>query len=100
MNTNERDWHLNKNVSVSVIVLLLINIGSGAWFMSGLSSDVAVLQAMPNLNERVVKLEALSSEHGRLLQRLAVTLDKLDLTLDAVAKEQAKRTPLVYKKEK
>ena len=90
-------WHLNKHISLSVIILLIINIGTGAWFMSGLSSDVNLLKSKPDLTERVIKLEALTSEHGRILSRMESTLDKLDATLDAVATEQAKRTPLVYK---
>ena len=90
------DWHLNKNVSISIIVLLCINIGSTIWWASALNTDVQTLKNRPDLTERVIRLEARSDEHGRLLQKIDMTLDKLNTTINVIAKEQAKRTPLVY----
>jgi len=91
------DWHLNKKVSVSIIILLLGQIFMFGWFMSGLSNDVETLKRRPDLTERVIKLEALSGEQGRIIQRMDETLNKFDTTLTRIDKEQAKRGPIVYK---
>jgi len=94
----EHDWHLNKNVSVTIIFLLFVNLGSGVWFLSGLSGDVRALKQRPDLTERVIKLEAITNEQGRLLQKLDSTLTRFNNTITRIDKEQAKRGPLIYKK--
>ncbi len=89
------DWHLNKGVSLSIIILLVVNIATSAWYLSAMVSDIEVLKSKPDLSERVVRLEARADEQGRILSRLDSTLDKLDNTLNTVAKEQARRTSII-----
>jgi len=96
----EPEWHVNKNVSLSIILLLITNIAMGAWFMSGLSSDVESLKSRPDLTARVIKLEALTSEQGRIISRIDATLDKFNNTLTRIDREQAKRGPIVYGQDK
>ncbi|WP_439150813.1 hypothetical protein [Sulfitobacter sp.] len=38
----ESNWHLDKRVPVALILALLAQFATGAWFLSGLASDVAM----------------------------------------------------------
>ena len=93
------EWHLNKGVTVSVVALLVVNIASSIFWAATLTADVDTLKQRPNLTERVVKLESLTGEHGRLLSRIDLTLDKLDTTLDRVATEQIRRASIIERVE-
>ncbi len=102
---NHTEWHLNKSVSLSVIVLLVVNIATSAWWASGLTSDIEVLQDKPDLTERVIRLEAKAEEHSRILMKMNNTLDNIDRTIMNVSNELARRKPFadavergVYKK--
>lgn len=100
MSKEKVDWHLNKSVSLSVIILLLSNISISVWFASGLNNDVETLKLKPDLLTRVIILEEKTSEHGRIIAKMDATLDKFNTTLDRIDREQAKRTNLVYGKNK
>jgi len=97
------DWHLDKRVSIIVISSVLINIlvtGYGmVWYASKIDSRVAALEMRPAMEERMIRVEALIGEQGRIISRLDSTLAKLDETLDFVAKEQARRTPFIKQME-
>lgn len=84
------EWHLEKKVTLGIIFLLVANITSSVWWAATLTNDVQELKERPNLTERVIRLEAVSEEHGRILQRVSVVIDKLDATLDKVAAEQSR----------
>ena len=102
-----RDWHLDKRVSIFLLIgmgaSIVMNIVSIVWFAAKLDQRVEILEERPDLEARVIKLEALTGEHGRILQRLDSTIDRMSSVVDYVAKEQAKRTPAinrVYEHEK
>ena len=94
------EWHLDKKVSMGIIASMIIQASVLAWSAGKLYSDVEILKARPDLTERVIRVEAKTDEHGRILQKLDDTLDRINITLGEVAKEQAKRTALVYKDKK
>ncbi|VAW62341.1 hypothetical protein MNBD_GAMMA08-1809 [hydrothermal vent metagenome] len=87
------DWHLTKSISISVIILLLLNLSTSIWWLSGLNSDVGMLKAKPDLLERVINLEARANEHGRIITRFDVTLDKINNTIIQVSNELSRRKP-------
>lgn len=105
---HEIDWHQTKGLSLSIIILLVINIVSTVWWAATLTNDVnqakdndsKVSLLVPKLTERIIRLEAVTSEYQRILTRVVATLDKMDNTVDRIDREQAKRGPIVYKKKK
>ena len=102
------DWHQTKGLSLSIIMLLIVNIVSTVWWAATLTNDVnqgkdndnRVSLIVPKLTERIIRLEAVTSEYQRILTRVVATLDKMDNTVNRIDREQAKRGPIVYKRNK
>lgn len=95
----EKEWHQTKAAAISIIGLLLVQIGTSIWWASGIDADVRTLKERPELTERVIKLEALTSEHGRMLNRFNDTLDKLDSTMEKFGTEQSRRLSTIQRVE-
>lgn len=89
------DWHLTKSVSVSMLIGILANIIIVVALFVRMQADVDTIKERPDLTERVIKLEALTSEYGRILTRLDTTIDNVNSTLERVAVEQAKRSNVI-----
>lgn len=85
------EWHLEKKVTLGIIFLLVANITSSVWWAATLTNDVQAIKQRPNLEERVIRLEAVTDEHSRVLQRVSIVMDRLDGTLNKIASEQARR---------
>jgi len=94
------DWHQTKGLSLSIIGLLLVNIVSTVWWAATLTNDVTQIKEAPDLLERVIKMEGKLEAYDTVLTRLLSVIDKLDNTVDRIDREQAKRGPIVYKKNK
>lgn len=99
----ENEWHTSRTTSYSIIFLLLTNIGATIWWASELNADVKSLKNVPdqvsNLEQRVITLEVQNSQAVKVLEEFKRVLEKLDQTIENVAKEQSRRTPVIKKAE-
>lgn len=77
---------------MSVIVLLILNISATSWQAATLVNDVNNLKSRPDMTERVIRLEAVTDEHKRVLTDLSMVLTRIDGTIDRIAAEQNRRT--------
>lgn len=97
-------WHKTKGISITVILLLVINIVSTVWWAATLTSDVQGLKnrgeqysiVIPELTERIIVLEAVTSEYQNVLTRLVAILDKVEDNINKIDREQAKRTNSIH----
>jgi len=99
---------INRKVNFAGMIVIVLNIVTLVWFASAVVSAVEVNTSVVKLNtsrldntiERVIKLEALTSEQGRIIARMDLTLNKVNNTLTRIDREQAKRGPIVYGQDK
>ena len=103
MNNNSpeyKEWHQAKITTVAILLGLTIQFGAfiwqGATMVAELKAVKVAVQQVPALTERVIRLEIMASEQGKINRDLRKVIEKLDNTVDRIDKEQAKRTPLVY----
>ena len=86
------DWHMSEKVIAGIVLGLSLSIigqlGGGLYLFKQLNTS-------PPIPERVLRLEYQMSDFGQTLLRLNHTLDKTNLTMDKVAREQSRRTPMV-----
>lgn len=82
------DWHQTKSVSITIIILLLTNIVTTVWWAATLTRDVDTLKGRPNLEERVILLEASSLEKSKWIAKIDSTLDQTTRALESLAREQ------------
>lgn len=94
------DWHQTKGLSVTIIVLLLTNIISTVWWAATLTNDVDRIKDRPDLNERVIRLEAIQEANGQYLVRMATALSNMTETIKRIDREQARRASIVRSAEK
>ena len=90
-----QEWHQTRGLAISIILLLITNIISSIWWAASLTKDVEQLRSLPDLSERVIRLEAVSEAQTLYLTRLGSTLDKINTNMDRIDREQARRTSIV-----
>jgi len=97
-------WHKTKGISITVIVLLTLNIISTVWWAATLTGDVSKLKdtskeysiVVPELTERVIRMEAVTYEYQKVLNRLVSIIDKIEQNVYRIDREQAKRSNSIH----
>lgn len=101
---DDKNWHQAKVTVISIIIGLTVQFGSIIWWGASISNDITTLksqiQPVTSLTERIIKLEVQQSEVGKVVDKLNQTLERLDDTITAVAKQQAVNISKIEKLEK
>lgn len=86
------DWHMSEKVIAGIIVALSVSVigqvVGGIYLFKQLNTS-------PPIPERLLRLEYQMSDFAQTMQRLNHTMEKMEMTINTVAKEQARRTPMV-----
>jgi len=101
-------WHKTKGISITVIVLLTVNIISTVWWAATLTGDVNTLKdtakeysiIVPELTERLIRLETVTSVYHNGLDRIVGIIDKLEQRVYKIDREQSKRTNSIHRHNK
>lgn len=80
-------------IIISLSVSIIGQIAGGIYLFKQLNTN-------PPIPERVLKLEYQMSDFAQTLLRMNHTLESLDITIEKVSKEQARRTPMVNSMER
>ena len=102
--SERREWHLDKKLTLSIIMVLIANTVAFIWNASALWNDVDNLTGVPaemiKLREDVIRLQ----EHDKLMDGtlgdLARAIKENNALISKFGNEQSRRKPIVDRAER
>lgn len=103
MEIESKGWHESKITVLGIIFSMFCTVGAVIWQGATITAEMRGLPTRSEyteLNARIITLEVQQSEQGKILQKLELTLDKVNETIRLISEEQQRRTTILRQTEK